>query len=247
MAMTLADLRCGINSGRLCSHTQATRISAEAHRAAHVRDVLLAFHQRDHSVVALRRELAGMTGGKPHHVACELDDRRLHTEADAEEWKPGLASIPNRLEHSLHSANSEPARYEHSVKIREELTGFLLAREQIAGEPRPLHAHVAGDPAVNQRFLNALVAVNEPGVFADDGDLYFAVWVQNPLDHTPPLREIRSAAAEQTELVHYPLVETLLVKKQRNLVDRGNVPALDYGAELNVSKESDISIHLLTE
>src|ERR1700737_1418230 len=85
MAMTLAHLRCGINSCSLRSDTETAWISAKAHRAAHVRDVLLPFHQRNYGVVALRCELARMTVGKPHYVARELDDGCLHTETDAEE------------------------------------------------------------------------------------------------------------------------------------------------------------------
>src|SRR6202011_652573 len=43
------------------------------------------------------------------------------------------------------------------------------------------------------------------------------------------------------------LVEALLVKEQRDLVDRGNVPALNYRTELDVAEESDLALHFLGE
>ena len=86
------------------------------------------FHQRDDRVVALRRKLARVTVVKANHVARELDDRGLHSEADAEERQPGLARVADRLEHSFDSANSESARNENAVKVGEQLAGLLPAR-----------------------------------------------------------------------------------------------------------------------
>src|SRR5437763_14091674 len=104
------------------------------------------------------------------------------------------------------------------------------------------HSHIVGNSAVNQRFLNALVAVDESGVLPDHGDFYLAVWMQNSLDHVPPACQVRGAATEQTQLVHHALVESLLVKKKRNLVNRRNVAALDHGAEFDVAEESNLAL-----
>jgi hypothetical protein len=65
------------------------------------------------------------------------------------------------------------------------------------------------------------------------------------LDHAAPLRKIRSAAAQQAELVHHPLIESLLVEQQRYLVDGGHIPALDYRPELDVAEERNFALHFL--
>src|ERR1700682_2930335 len=58
MPVALADLRCGIDRGGLRSWSEFARIRPETHRAAHVGNVLLVFHQRNDGVVAFGRELA---------------------------------------------------------------------------------------------------------------------------------------------------------------------------------------------
>src|SRR5687768_11102915 len=104
--MPLTDLWRPIDGGSLRADTQLTRVRAEPHCPAHVGDVLLAFHQRDHGVVALRSELTRMTVGETDHVARELDDRGLHPEADTKEWQAGFSSIADCLEHALDPTNA---------------------------------------------------------------------------------------------------------------------------------------------
>src|SRR5450759_2372142 len=58
MPMALADLWRAIDRGGLRSSSESARIRPETHRAAHVGDVLLVFHQRDDRIVALGRKLA---------------------------------------------------------------------------------------------------------------------------------------------------------------------------------------------
>src|ERR1700674_4837228 len=129
-----------------------------------------------------------MAVGEPHHIARKLDNCGLHPETDAEERQPGLARVANGLEHSFHTANAESAGHEHPVKFTKKLAGLFAAGEQIAGEPGHFHTDIIGYSAVNERFLDTLVAVDESGVLADDGDLHATVRMQNPLDHAPPLR-----------------------------------------------------------
>src|SRR5690349_25119766 len=115
--MPFADLRHTIELGGERAGAQAARVRTEPHRAAHIRYVLLRFHERDHGVRALRRELARVAVVEPAPVARELDDRRLHAEADAEERQTGLARAPDRFDHALDAAHAEPAGDEQAVDV----------------------------------------------------------------------------------------------------------------------------------
>src|SRR5687767_12433807 len=245
VAVSLAHLRRSVDPGSLGSRTQLARVRAEAHGTAHVGDVLLAFHQRNHGIIALRSELARVTVGEADHVAGELDDRGLHSEADSEEWQPRLAGITDCFEHSLDSAHPESAWNEHSLHFSKQLACTLAARKQIAGQPVYLHAHVVRYSAVDERFLHALVAVDQIGVLPDHGDLHLSLWSQNPVDHASPFREIRGSPSEQPEPVHDTLVESLLVKQQRDLIYGRHVAALDHRTELDVAEQRDFSLHFL--
>src|SRR6266852_464377 len=117
--MALAVLRCCIDRRCLRSWSEFAWIRPETHRPAHVRDVLLVFHQRDDGIVAFGRELARMAVGQPDHVAGELDDRRLHSQADSKERQARLPCVTNRFEHSLDAAHSESAGNQHAMEICE--------------------------------------------------------------------------------------------------------------------------------
>ena len=57
MAVTLADFWLAIDLGGARTSSEAARVCAEPHRSAHVSNMLLGFHQRDHRIVTLWREL----------------------------------------------------------------------------------------------------------------------------------------------------------------------------------------------
>ena len=71
--------------------------------------------------------------------------------------------------------------------------------------------------------------------------------MQNALDHRAPLGKVRSPATEQSKLVHHPLVEPLLVEKQRDLIYAGHISTLDDRAELDVAEKRDLAFHFLGE
>src|SRR6266542_4897855 len=170
--MALAHLWHSVDCRCTSADTQAAGIRAEAHGAAHVREMLLRFHERDDRVGAFRREFTRVTVVEADDVACELDYCGLHSEADPEKWKTGFSRVPDRLEHSLHSPHTKAARYENGVVIRQELTGSRAIGEHVAREPGNVDADIVRDAAVNQRFLDALVRVNQLSVFADHRNFY---------------------------------------------------------------------------
>src|SRR6267142_4998666 len=187
MPMALADLWRRINRGGLRSLSELARIRTEAHRATHVSDVLLVFHQRDHGIVTFGRELTRMAVGQTDHIAGELDYRRLHSQADSKERQTRLPRVANRFEHSLDTSHSESSRDQHAVEIREKLARLLPVGEEIAREPRDLDPDIVRYSAVSERFLHALVGVDEAGVLADDGDFHSPLRMQHALHHVAPI------------------------------------------------------------
>src|SRR5205814_766983 len=100
------------------------------------------------------------------------------------------------------------------------------------------------DAAVNQRFLNALVAVDEVRVLADDGDAHAIVRFADTIHEGAPGGEIGLLRLE-TEPLEHLVVETLLVKAQRNLINRTDVWTLDDAAEFHVAEERDLALDVV--
>src|SRR5262245_47833781 len=103
---------------------------------------------------------------EPADVARELDDGRLHAEADAEERQAAFARFANRLDHAFYSAHPEPTGHQQTIGTREHVTRAPRAHEVLARHPLDLDADVVGDAAVDERLLHALVAVGIVGVLA---------------------------------------------------------------------------------
>src|SRR2546427_9493424 len=110
MPVSLAHFLAAVHLRRPRAGAQLAGIRAQPHRAAHVMDPFLRAQQRDHRVLALGLELAGVGVGQPGDVARELDDRRLQAEADAEEWELVRPRPADRLARALHAADAEASR-----------------------------------------------------------------------------------------------------------------------------------------
>src|SRR5215217_8692096 len=61
VTVALRNLGHSIDLCCTSTRTEPARIRAESHGAAHVSDVLLRFHQRDHCILTLGSKLAGVT------------------------------------------------------------------------------------------------------------------------------------------------------------------------------------------
>ena len=68
----------------------------------------------------------------------------------------------------------------------QDLACAATAREIVARHPLDVDAHVVGDAAMDERFLHALVAIDESGVFADDRNPDAAVRMKDALYHGAP-------------------------------------------------------------
>src|SRR5688500_18319633 len=246
MAMALAHLGHAIHLSGLATASEATRVRAEPHRAAHVGDVLLGFHQTHHGVLALRGELARVAVIELEDVARELDDRGLHSEADAEERQVRLTGRANRLDHAFHPTDAESAGHEKAVVRAQDFARAVGAGEQVTREPRDVDPDVIRDAAMDQRLLHTLVAVDQLRVLPHDCDPDAVARRDDAIHHRPPVREIGDPALE-LEALHDALIESLFVEADGDLVDGRYVATLDHGAELHVAEQGDLPLDILAE
>src|SRR5712692_6528509 len=227
VTMPFAHLERSVGLRHPRAGTELAGIRAQAHRAAHFLDAFLRTHQRDHWVLALGREFARVGVWKLDHVARELDDRRLQPETNPEERELVLARPADRLQHAFHAPYAEAPRHEEAVIRAEQLARGHLVGEALGREPLDLYAALVRDPAVYQRFVDALVAVRELGVLPHHADAHPVGWTEDLLDHLRPGAQIGLLGLEVQAHAHFP-VEPLLVQLERDLVDRLHILALHH-------------------
>src|SRR5687768_1081695 len=246
MAVALADLGNSIHFSSVRTALQPARICAEAHGAAHVGHVLLLLHQIDDRISTLRRELAGVRIRKLQHIARELDDGDLHAEADSEKRQSRLACGTDGFHHPVYAANAEATRHEQRVVSGQYLARALRVGEQVTGEPGYVHANVVGDAAMNERFTDALVGIDQLGVLADDGDSHAVAGAAHARDHGAPVSQVGFVAL-QAQPLHDAFIESLIGERDRYLVNRRHIPTLDDVPELDVAEECNLSLHVFRQ
>ena len=209
MPVALADLLPAIDARGQRARLEHAGVRAEPHRAALGRDLLLVGHQRDHRVRRAFVELVGIRLVEAADIPREFDRGHLQAEANAEERNFTLSGVADGGDLALGPADAESAGDENRVgvlqeRVRAELLD-LRRVDVVERDPR-----VVGDPAVDQRFVQGLVALDQIDVLADHRDAHFARRLLDRLDDPLPLVEPRRPAPDVQELGH-AIVETFLV------------------------------------
>ena len=242
VAVALVDERLAV--GLVCARAaaQLDRLGAQAHRAAHVLDVLLLGQQRDHGIERVGIELRRVGAVHAADVARELDDRALHAEADAEERRPRLAGVAHSRDLALDRPRAEAAGDEDAVDAAQ-LLGGLVGVERLGVDPVDLEVRAVVDGAVLERLDDGEVGVLQLHVLADDGDAHAALEIVDAPAERLPLVELARRDLEAEALEH-ELVEALLAQAQGHGVEVRDVLGGDHGALVEVGEERDLGTQL---
>src|SRR6266545_4672825 len=242
VAVALLDELGAVKLSRLRPVPERAGVAPEPHRPALVCDPLLALHERDDRVRGLVVELERVRPVEAEHGPPELDDGHLEPEADAEERDLLLPRPAGGEDLPLRAAHAEAAGHEDPVHLVE-LGQVALLELRRVDEDHP-DADVRRDPAVRERLVEALVALVQLDVLADDADADLAELRGLHLldDGLPPL-EARRAAPDVEQLGEL-VVEPLAVERERHLVDRGDVERGEHRRGVHVAEERDLVLHL---
>ena len=128
MAVTLADDGLAVDLVGLAAGFELAIVASETHRATLVGDVLLVLHDVDDGILGGVVHLGAVGLIPSEDIACELDDRHLHTEADADEGDIVLAGVAGGDNLALRAAVAEARGYDDAMEIAE-LLGDILVRD----------------------------------------------------------------------------------------------------------------------
>src|ERR1017187_9092914 len=153
---------------------QPARPAAQAHGPAQLIDALQLTQFEDDAVRRPRVELRGIRILQAAHVARVLDHHGLHAQADAEVRYLVLARIADGVDHALDSALAEAPRYQNAV-VAVPLPLPSAAQHALGLDPVDVHLQAVRQPAVQQRFLQALVGILVLDVLAYQADRHLVV------------------------------------------------------------------------
>ena len=186
VAMTLRNVRSPVHSVRKGSRRDRTRTQAEAHRRTLVRYIRLLEHQIDDWMWRLRGCLRSIGIYKATHIACELDNRHLHPEADSKEWQATLTCKLHGCNLAFDAActkawanHEATASLDTCLRIGDGLNLFRI-------NPAQAYTGIMQNPRMAQRFSDGDVRIPVLDVLAHDSDFDIFGWMHDTLDDFPP-------------------------------------------------------------
>ena len=142
------------------------------------------------------------------------------------------------------AALAEAARHQNAVHAVELLHGIRLL-EDFRIDPFQLDLHLVGDAAMGEGLGQRLIAVQQIGVFADDGDAHFAFRRAHGVDDALPARQIRLGLEGQGEMAQHFAVHAGFVIGNGHGVDRVHVQGRDDRLGAHIAEAGDLAALVL--
>ena len=121
-------------------------------------------------------------------------------------------------------------------------TGAFGRLATVGRDPADINASIVCKATVLDGFLNRQVRIVQINVLANQGDLNAVLRGMNPLEQAIPLRPINIAKL-QSKTLNQVGIESLTVKRRRNLVNRRHILALDDGVAVDVAHQCNLALN----
>ena len=239
VAVALGDVQRAVALRHFRAGHDVARICAEAQRAALVDLIALVGHEVDDLVRATLVELAGVGVGEAADGACKLDDRDLHTQADAEIGDIVRAGIVRGRDLALNAAVAEAAGHENAVAAAEHFL-YIIARDRLAVNPLNVHARAVDIAGVAQRLGDGQIRIVQLHVFAHEADRHAVRAAADALEHGIPLGHIRRGRVD-VQLTADDLGKAVLFEHDRCLIQHGDGHVFDHAVGLDVAEQGDFA------
>ena len=183
----------------------------------------------------------------PGQVAGAFDDGHLHAEADAEEGDVALAGETHGFDFADGAALAEAAGDEDAVHAVKLLHGVGLL-EDFGIDPVELDFDVVGDAAMGEGLGQGFIAVEQIGVFADDGDAHDRLPVGGAIS-TMRCQCVRSGSCSKgrLEMAQHFTVHAGLVVGDGHGVDGVDVERRDDGFGADIAEAGDFAALILRD
>ncbi len=246
MPVTFADFGYSVSLSRQAAVGQQARISTQAHGAAQLVDAFELAQLVNDAIGGGRIALGGIGVLEATDVAREFDHRRLHAETDSEIRYFPLARVADGRDHAFHAPLAESAGNQDAVELVE--IGRTFRPMHVLGfNPMDVHFQPVRKPAMQQRFLQALVGIFVLDVFSHQADVDFVLRILHPLQHPGPTAQIARMGVVHAQQAQQNLIHALFGEHQGHFVDRENIGGSDDGFHVHVAEQRDLLLHIVRE
>ena len=238
VAVDLMSQRAGLDGNCLAAQTQ---------RAAQITLFVSLFNlaglirplrdQRNHRMRSIQIKFGGVGAAESANMTRKFDHSRLHAKADAQERDLVDSGKLNRLDHTFRATLAETARNQNGVKALEHIAAVLF--DFFGVNQVDLNLVFRLNASVDQRFVQALIAVGVINVLADHADRHLTLGFANAANDFLPLGQIGRLAVD-IEALADNFIKVLSVQHQGHFVNRACVGNADDMIHRHVAKECDL-------
>ena len=171
-------------------------------------------------------------------MAGKLDERNLHTEADAQIGHFVFAGIAGGGDFAFHAAHAETAGHEDGIEVFQAVRAFGF--DVFAVDIGDAHLGFGVDAGVLQGFAERFVGFGQIHIFAHHGDVYGVLRMLDGMHDFAPFGEVGLLDIE-LELLANGIVDALAVQHFGDFIDAVGIIAADYGALFHVAEQGDFA------
>ena len=224
---------------------QLTLISAQAHGAAHLGNILLLLHNVNHVVWRLLVHLHAVGILVAQHVAGKLNHHHLHTQTDTECGDIVGAGVFGGDNLTLDTALTE-SRTNHDASQTLQLLGHIGFGNLLAVHKVHFYLHIVVDTSQIQALANTLVSILQV-VFSYQSDVYLVGGMALLVKEIAPGLHGRCLAYGDTNLTHNGCVQSLVLHVHGHLVNAGQVLALHHALQIHVAERCHLHAHAVVK
>ena len=192
MAMPLAHLVNIVGAGGARAGLQFAGIQAQAHRAAHIGDAALVWHQVNHRQRGRTVKL-GRVGVIAQEMPGKFYYHQLHSQAQPQVRDKVFAGMANRLELALNAPAAKPPGHQNTVRLFDRFpTAALFQLGRV--DPGNIHFHPQRQASVLERLAHAHVCIMQLNILAHQCHFDRWFWTAYPLHQPFPGAPIWCAA-----------------------------------------------------
>ena len=167
-------------------------------------------------MLGLRVELGTVGMRQARFMACKLNHRKLHAQADPQIRHVMFACVLNGQNLAFGTTFTKTTWHQNRIKRFEHVGSVLLKRFRINVINH--HARFGMDTCVNQRFAKRLVRLSEIDIFAYHRDAHLMLGVLKAKHQLIPDRQVCLRGINRQHLAN-EVVESLLMQHAWDFID----------------------------
>ncbi len=233
----LVDLLFSIALGHFRAGDNFAGVAAQAQGAALVDVRVLVGHKVDDLVQAVLVELPGVGVRNAADVPAELDDRHLHSQADAQIGDVLFPGKARRQNHALNAPASKAPGNDDSVAVPQP-GGHVLLVQGLRVHPVDVHLGAVVIARVAQGLHHGEIGVVELHILAHQSDAHVPLAAADPLHHAQPLGHVRLGSGK-IQLPAHDVRKVAFLQHNGGLVQHRDGQVLNDAVRPHVAEQGD--------